>query len=208
MSAPLAGKFQDHYVVLGIEPGSDSETIQRAYSKLAMKHHPIKGDAPDEERFKSINQAFEILSDPAARQAFDDLRGGPKKEIPPTFSGDQFFQALSNEVTRRQALLCILYDRRRLKPATPGLSMRQVENMMMITAEELQFSAWYLKQRGFLVSDDKSNVTITVQGMEHLEENMPSVNGIIAMIKATALSNTPAEPVPQAVSPDGSAVRQ
>jgi len=69
--------------------------------------------------------------------------------------------------------------------------MRQVEGMMKVTSEELQFSIWYLKQRGYVASDDKSNVTITVQGMEHLETNMPPVEGILALIKATGPSTIP-----------------
>lgn len=194
MSAPLAGKFQDHYAVLGIEPAAASDAVQAAYSKLAAKHNP-RGDTPDEEKFKAVNQAYEVLSDPGARQAFDELRGGPKQEAPPKFSGPEFFEAISGELTRRQCLLCMLYDRRRLKPATPGLSLRQIESMMQITHEELQFSIWYLKQRGYVASDDKSNVTITVQGMEHLEQNLPSADGILALVKATSPAAAPASAV-------------
>jgi hypothetical protein len=40
MSSPLAGKFQDHYLILNVEPKSDSEAIQAAYTKLAQKFHP------------------------------------------------------------------------------------------------------------------------------------------------------------------------
>jgi curved DNA-binding protein len=183
MSAPVAGKFQDHYHVLGVEPGADSETIQKAYSKLAARFHPNNKDTGDPEKFKAVNQAYEVLADPGARQAFDELRGGPKQEAAPKFSGAQFFDVIAGETIRRQSLLCVLYDRRQKKPATPGLSMRQIESMIKISQEELQFSIWYLKQRSYVASDDKSNLTITVQGMEHLEQNLPSPDAILSMVR-------------------------
>ena len=186
MSAPLAGKFQDHYHVLGVEPSADSDTIQREYVKLAGRFHPKNKDTGDAEKFDAVNQAYEVLADPVARQAFDELRAGPKKEAAPQFSGAEFFTAISNENLRRQSLLCMLYDRRQKKPATPGLSMRQIENMIQISQEELQFSVWYLKQRGYIISDDKSNLTITVQGMEHLEQNLPPADAVLGMVKAPA----------------------
>ena len=73
----------------------------------------------------------------------------------------------------RTALLCLLYDRRRLKPFTPGLSMRRVENILECTSEGLSFALWYLKQRNMVASDDKSNLQITVEGMDYLETNPP-----------------------------------
>ena len=61
MSAPLAGKFQDHYAVLGIDPKSDSETIQQAYAKLAQKYHPNNASHRQPEMFEAINMAYETL---------------------------------------------------------------------------------------------------------------------------------------------------
>jgi hypothetical protein len=55
--------------------------------------------------------------------------------------------------------------------------------MIKISQEELQFSIWYLKQRSYVASDDKSNLTITVQGMEHLEQNLPSPDAVLSMVR-------------------------
>lgn len=75
MSAPLAGKFQDHYEVLGIDPKADVETIQQAYSALAKKFHPGNAVSGDAEAFEAVNMAYEVLSDPPQRHAFDNLKG-------------------------------------------------------------------------------------------------------------------------------------
>lgn len=63
----------DPYDVLGVAKDAELSDIKAAYRRLAIKHHPDKNpDDPDaEERFKEVNEAFEILSDPQKRQAYD-----------------------------------------------------------------------------------------------------------------------------------------
>ena len=190
MSAPPAGKFQDHYEVLGIEPKADSETIQRAYAELAQKYHPNNAASGDQEAFEAVNMAYEVLSDPAQRHAFDNLKGISEDLQCPKFSGFEFFDSLGREAGLRAALLCILYDRRRSKPLKPGLPMRYVEAMLAAEIEELFFVLWYVKQRGWVASDDKSNLLITVQGMDYLESNPPSAALVMPHIKPEASMET------------------
>jgi hypothetical protein len=198
MSAPLTGKFQDHYKVLEIDPKSGLEAIQQAYGKLAQKYHPRNVQSGDQARFDAINLAYEILSDAGLREEFDKLKGGEDKtEF--NFSGLDFFAALGHETALRAALLCVLYDRRRLKPFTPGLSMRRVEAMLETTSEGLNFALWYLKQRSLVTSDDKSNLLITVEGMDYLETNPPTPEMVMPLIRAIGLA--PKSQSAQAASP-------
>lgn len=64
---------RDYYSVLGVDKGADADTIKRSYRKLAMKFHPDRnpGDAEAEARFKEAAEAYEVLSDPAKRQRYD-----------------------------------------------------------------------------------------------------------------------------------------
>lgn len=64
---------RDYYEVLGIERGATEDEIKKAYRKLAVKHHPDKnsGDKHAEEKFKEIGEAYEALSDPEKRAAYD-----------------------------------------------------------------------------------------------------------------------------------------
>lgn len=57
------------YETLGVEKNADEKEIKKAYRKLAVKHHPDKGG--DEHKFKEINAAYEILSDPETRAKYD-----------------------------------------------------------------------------------------------------------------------------------------
>ena len=171
MSAPAAGKFQDHYEVLGVEHKAGTDAIQLAYARLAEKFHPITGATPDKEKFEAIGLAFEVLSDPDLRRDFDKLKGIGGEEKP-KFSGRPFFEAYGRDVNLRIALLCVLYDRRRNKPFTPALSMRHIEAIVAATSEELNFALWYLKQRDLVSQDDKSSLQITTEGMDFLQKNL------------------------------------
>jgi curved DNA-binding protein len=63
---------RDYYDVLGVGRNASSEEIQQAFRKLARKHHPdVNRDPGAEERFKEINDAYSVLSDPKTRQRYD-----------------------------------------------------------------------------------------------------------------------------------------
>jgi len=73
----MAIKFKDYYETLGVSRTASQEEIQRAYRKLARKYHPDINKAPNaEEKFKEINEAYEVLKDPEKRSKYDQL--GPE----------------------------------------------------------------------------------------------------------------------------------
>jgi curved DNA-binding protein CbpA len=200
MSSPLSGKFQDHYKVLEIEPKANLDAIHQAYSKLAETYHPRNAKTGDQAKFDAINQAYEVLCDPGLRHEFDKLKGIGEDKGEFKFSGLDFFAALGHETALRTALLCLLYDRRRLKPFTPGLSMRRVENILECTPEGLNFALWYLKQRNLVASDDKSNLQITVDGMDYLETNPPTPETVMPLIKAAGLTIPQTGPIAESLA--------
>lgn len=67
----MAGSAPDYYKILGVEKNADDKTIKKAFRKLAQKHHPDAGGS--EEKFKEINEAYEVLSDPEKRQVYDQF---------------------------------------------------------------------------------------------------------------------------------------
>ena len=63
---------RDYYEVLELSKNASSEDIKKSYRKLAKKYHPdINKDPGAEEKFKEINEAYEVLSDPQKKQIYD-----------------------------------------------------------------------------------------------------------------------------------------
>lgn len=62
---------KDYYQILGVEKNASGDEIKKAFRKLAHQHHPDKGGDP--EKFKEINEAFQVLGDPQKRQQFDQF---------------------------------------------------------------------------------------------------------------------------------------
>jgi curved DNA-binding protein len=89
----MSVKFKDYYEVLGVTRQATDDEIKKAFRKLARKHHPdvAKDKRAAEEKFKELNEAYEVLSDPAKRSKYDQLganwKQGAEFHPPPGWEG-------------------------------------------------------------------------------------------------------------------------
>lgn len=84
-------QFKDYYKTLDVPRGADEKSVRTAFRKLARKYHPDinPGDPEAEDRFKEINEAFEVLSDPEKRKLYDRFGDDWQRYRDAGFTGDE-----------------------------------------------------------------------------------------------------------------------
>src|ERR1700728_952494 len=84
-------QYRDYYQILGVTRAADADEVKRAYRKLARKYHPdVSKEKNAEEKFKEVQEAYEVLRDAEKRAAYDqlgrDFRNGQQFRPPPDWS--------------------------------------------------------------------------------------------------------------------------
>ena len=195
--APIPdSEFVDFYELLQISPNAEAETIQRVYKMLAQRYHPDNPETGELSRFLLLNQAYEELSDPAKRTAYNAIYEGHRTQPIELFESKEFAIGVDGEGNRRMGILCLLYTRRRSNPDDPGISLLEFESIMSFPREHLLFTMWYLKERGYLRIDEASDYVITGPGVDYVEENLPSNKMVYRLLKAaeSGTSRSPHKP--------------
>jgi curved DNA-binding protein CbpA len=165
-------RAEDWYETLQLSPNADADTVQRVFRLLAQKYHPDNQASGDSDQFRRLHQAYLVLSDPERRAQYDAGYDALKRErwrfaaTPPA----------ENDFEREQQLrgtaLEILYTRRRTDPGKPSMSNLDLSELMGTPREHLEFTVWYLAQKKFVSRDDQSNLTITCEGVDYVEQMM------------------------------------
>jgi curved DNA-binding protein CbpA len=169
-----ADSYVDHYEVLQISTNAEMETVHRVYRLLAQRFHPDNQTSGDADRFHAIREAYGVLSDPEKRAKYDaTLRQHRDGLWQPVGGGAWAENDFEFEQSARLTALEVLYTRRRIEPRDPGLYDLELEQLLGVPREHLEFTAWYLIEKGFIRrGSDSSRLTITAEGVEYLEEHL------------------------------------
>lgn len=162
----------DHYETLQISPNADADTIQRVFRLLAQRFHPDNTDTGNAVRFRALHEAYSVLSVPEKRAQYDvhhqALRQARWRFVANAAAGDS---DVEQEQQLRVTILEILYARRRAEPGSPAFSQFELSQLTGRPREHLEFPIWYLTQKRYVTRDDSSSLTITVDGVDYIEQN-------------------------------------
>ena len=166
---------EDYYDVLQISMNAEPETINRVYRMLAQRYHPDNQQTGNENRFRTITEAYRVLSDPEKRAKYDVAHQKQRDERWRLIaSGAQTENDFEMEQIVRLSVLEALYTKRRLEPSNPGIPFRDFEKMTGRPREYLEFTIWFLQKKKFVEFDDRSHLSLTVEGAEYLEQSYRS----------------------------------
>jgi curved DNA-binding protein CbpA len=182
----VQGEFADYYEVLELSPAAENETIHRVYRLLAARYHPDNAQTGDGQKFQFLQKAHEILSDPVRRAAYDAEYSLRQTGPMPIFELKDFVVGIDAEKNRRLGVLCLLYNRQRVNPDKPSLSLLEFEQLMTIPREHLMFTIWYLKKKQLLASEGGADFQITAEGVDFVESALPSSRLLQRLLRAPA----------------------
>jgi curved DNA-binding protein CbpA len=162
----------DYYELLQISTNAELDTVHRVYRLLAQRFHPDNQETGNASRFRQICEAYHALSDPERRAQYDAVhRQKQQQRWRLVTAGSQSENDFEVEQLVRLTVLEVLYTRRRLEVDTPGIFIAELEDLTGKPREHLEFTLWYLIQKGLAQRTDNSRLVITAEGVDHLEQN-------------------------------------
>lgn len=164
-----AEEFEDFYETLEVNPTASFDTIHKIYRVLAHRIHPDNPESGNEEGFKQLVRAYRILSDPEQRAAFDVERSRTLSKRWRIFDPESGTPGLEQEQRKRAAILALLYNKRMRYPENWGVGLPDIEQLLAVPREHLEFPLWFLKEQGWIQRTDGGKHHITAKGVEHAE---------------------------------------
>ena len=169
-----SSEVDDYYDVLQVSDAAEPETINRVYRMLAQRYHPDNRETGNEGRFRTITEAYQVLSNPEKRAQYDATNQKRKKDRWRLVSaGAQTENDFEMEQVVRLTVLEALYTKRRLDAQNPGIYLVELERMIGRPREHLEFTIWFLNQKKLIATDD-ARMYLTADGAEYLEDSYKS----------------------------------
>ncbi len=162
--------LHDYYEILQISPRADSETIERVFRHLAKRYHPDNQDSGDAEKFTALVNAHTVLSDPAQRASYDVSYDRVREEHWRIFKQDTATHEIANDSRVRLAALSLLYVARRNNIREAGIGVLELERVLSVPQELLEFHLWYLRENGWVERLTDGHFAITAPGVDKLFE--------------------------------------
>jgi hypothetical protein len=100
----------------------------------------------------------------------------------PLFQAKSFVDEKAGESHRRLGVLCLLYAQRRRNPSHPTITLIELEEVMAIPREYLEFTLWYLKQKRYAEMDSGADYCLTATGVDFVGEHSPAEDILVRLL--------------------------
>ena len=161
---------EDYYELMQLHAKADPETIHRVYRLMAQRYHPDNKDSGSADVFREITEAYRVLSDPEQRAAYDIKTQIHRSQRWHIFDQQSATNGVGDEKRKRSGLLGLLYTKRLKDPEAAVMSIQELEDLLGVPREHLEFSIWYLKEQGQIARTDAGKFSITIKGVDAAEE--------------------------------------
>ena len=171
------GTFTDYYETLELSPNANQETIERIFRHQARRYHPDNQETGDFPRFNKIVEAHNALRDPVKRAQYDieyQNRSSMHRTVAEEASDSK---GIDRDADIQAKLLSILYIKCRRSIDDPGFGDFELERLLDLPREHLEFHLWYLKEKGWIRTLPNGLIAITVEGVDrvNVEQHPKSV---------------------------------
>lgn len=167
----------DYYETLQLGRNADTDTVHRVYRILAQRYHPDNCETGNAERFRQVLEAYRVLCDPEQRAAYDATHLDAQRVRWRIFDQNTAIDEFEAEKAKRKGVLALLYRKRVISTREATMSMQDIEDLLAVPREHLEFTFWYLRENNWVTRSDNNRFSITIQGVEHLEQTgVPKMN--------------------------------
>ncbi len=161
----------DYYEILQVSPEAEQEVIERVFRLLAKRYHPDNKRTGDARKFAILVKAYRVLSDPEKRATYDE-----KRKPASVHQESELFNAAQSRdpaAERRinQVILLTCYRARRMDPMKPGIGIVELEKLVGLPGNDLEFYIWYLKEKGWIQRLETGEFAVTASGVDEVVAN-------------------------------------
>ncbi len=160
--------FVDYYDILQLSQNASADTIEHVHRLLAKRYHPDNQATGNTDRFTELQQAYELLSDPERRAAYDVKYDENRSGLWSIFDQDSATDGREEDRRIVHGILSLLYVNRRRDVSNPGMGPVHLETILGCPQEHMEFHIWYLKQRGWIEALGNGQLALTADGVDKL----------------------------------------
>ena len=154
---------------------------------MAQRFHPDHKESGNAEMFRQLTEAHHTLSDPERRAAFDVEHSQKHRLHWKIFDQADSAQGVESEKRKRQGVVSILYRKRLADPENAALTLKEMEGLLGVPKEHLEFTLWYLRESQCVVRSDNARFTITLKGVDLAETHLAKPVAEAASVSAMRL---------------------